>query len=534
MYPSHMHTLEAFRPDVASSAPVHRRAVRQLLALGACMLGLTLTSACKPPVKPDDPVTSQQPGASSTEASSGTASTSTEPASASGGETKPASEAPPESKPVPDEKPSGTSASTSAAGTEPSSPPGGTSGGTGSVTTQPTAHSEPEDSGTYIPSGNKEEMFARAVEAFEKGPSGFKDAGAGFKAVISSDDKNHQAHFNLGVLYVRQEKLAEAEKEFKKVTELNPKFNGGWTHLADVYRLQKDTGRAMTVVEAGLKELPGDALLLNSKAFILRQQGKTQEAIEEIRKILKVNAIDVNAFNNMGRTYLELKDYDMAQFIFLKALQTAPGAEKDPWIHNNLGLVYLGLKDPRAASEFDRALELKSDLLESLVCRAYLHLTLQEFQKAADLLQKAVELDPESITIRLNYGMALRGLKKYPEAEAQYTTALRMDPKNTSLLLNYGILLGDYVKDPYKAIEVYKQLRDASAAGPELEKAEKLIKETQRIIERLEKKKKDKAAKPEPPPEPKPEGAAPDGSTPPANPDAPKDGAAAPAPAGGN
>lgn len=517
----------SLRPLLVRASRVYRGRPT-LLALSACLTLLATGSACKPPVKPDAPLTTQQPGSSdASDANTSSTGTDSSGTQASSPETRPGTqpEQPAASPVKPAESPSEDQVASKPSGTDhpASSAP--------TVTTaSPTV--EPDDTGGSIDlGGSKEEVFARAVEAYEKGPSGYKDAAAGFKSVLNGDDKNYQAHFNLGMLYLRQEKFSEAERELKRVTELNPKFNGGWSQLADVYRLQKDTGRAMTVVETGLKELPGDALLLNSKAFILRQQGKTQEAIEEIRKILKVNAIDVNAFNNMGRTYLELKDYDMAQFIFLKALQTAPGAEKDPWIHNNLGLVYMGLKDPRAASEFDRALELKSDLLEALVCRAFIHLSVQEFQKAAEQLEKAVELDPDNVTIRLNYGMALRGQKKYPEAEVQYTTALRTDPKNTSLLLNFGILLGDYMKDYDRALEVYKQLRDASAAGPELERAEKLIKETVRIIERRDKKKKEKAAKPEPPPEDKaPQGGTPEGGAPPAE---GTSGGGAAAPAGG-
>lgn len=461
--------------------PIHS-GKRRMWGVAAYVLALTLGSACAtPPVKPDPspaavPSTAPSGAPSSTSPADGAGAAAAAPATTDAGAVASVPETPKEeSKPT---------------AVEPAPAPAATP--------------EPPSSDVFPsePAGSKEEAFKQGVEAMERGVSGYDVAISRFNSVLSSDSRNIEALFNKGIVYTRKGDLREAEKIFKKVIDLNPKFNGGWANLADVYRREKDTAKALETLEEGLKVLPGNALLLNGKAFIYRQTGRSAEAIEEIRKILKVNATDVNAFNNMGRAYLEMKDYDMALVIFLKALQTAPGAEKDAWIHNNLGLTYLGLKDPRAAGEFGRALELQPTLLESLVCRAFLHLELQEYEKAADLLRTAAGLSPKDPIIKLNLGVALRGLKEYDRAELQYQEALKIEPKNAQVLLNYGILMGDYVKNYLRAVELYTQLKEVTPAGPEQERVEKMIAQAKKAHEREQKKLKDKAAKPEPPPAP--------------------------------
>ncbi|MFM7203980.1 MAG: tetratricopeptide repeat protein [Myxococcota bacterium] len=443
-----------------------------LTGLGLAML--LSVSGCKPAVKPDTSPTA--PSASTSAPSSEPTASNSEPSAVE--PTKPTTSAEAE-KPTPApevRKPSPAA--------EPTTPSHNTAGSTGAV-------GETGDGELGAPAADIETEFKLALAALEKGISGYDEAIQRFKAVSAAQPNMVAAHYNRGLASLKKGDYKEAEKAFRRVMALEPKNPSGYTGLAEVYRVQKDYNKALGVLDDGFKVLPKSIPLRNLRAHLLREQGKTAEAIEEIRGILKVSATDVRAFNNMGRTYLELKDYDMAQIIFLKALQTAPGAEKDPWIHNNLGVTYMGLKDPRAAAEFERALELDPYLLESLVCRAQLHLERQEYQKALDLLRRAQALSPDDDGIRISMGAALRGLGEYDRAVMQYDEVLRRNPKDVDVLWNYAVLQSDYrgndIPNLEKALELYGRLKDLTPVGPERDAMDKAIKDIGRRIERIKK-----------------------------------------------
>lgn len=275
---------------------------------GISLAVLLCTTGCKPAVKPDQPPSSSTASTPAPEASPSGDASQPDPVPAD----KPASPATPE-------KPTPAPADSAAAVAPPaqSSPPSTTTGGE-------TPELEPGP-----PAADIESEFKLGLDALAKGVSGYDEAIQRFRAVSAAQPNMVAAHYNRGLATMKKGDYKEAEKAFRRVMALEPKNPSGYTGLAEVYRLQKDYNKALGVLDDGFKVLPKSIPLRNLRAHILREQGKTPEAIEEIRGILKVSATDVRAFNNMGRTYLELKDYDMAQIIFLKALQTAPGAEKE-------------------------------------------------------------------------------------------------------------------------------------------------------------------------------------------------------------
>ncbi len=331
-----------------------------------------------------------------------------------------------------------------------------------------------------MPPGEAGEAFEAAVSRMKEGnPEANARALKQLETAISLDPGLVEAYFNKGIVLQRIGNNTEAEQAYRKALEGRPKLIEAYANLADLYRQQKDFTRALEVLDAGLKQAPESALLLNNRALVLRQMGSVDQAIEEVRKILKINAVDLNAFNNLGRIYLARKDYEMARLVFQKALITVSSAKDDPYIHHNLGIAYLGMKDARAQEQFERALALNGDMVEALVGRGYLHLELQEYEKAAEVLRRAVGVDPKNVTARLNLGVALRGLDELDRAELQYQEALKIDPRNVAVLMNYGILLGDYKREYQRAADVYRQLKEVAAPGPEAERVERLVKEAE-------------------------------------------------------
>lgn len=129
-----------------------------------------------------------------------------------------------------------------------------------------------------------------------------------------------------------------------------------------------------------------------------QQQGRYQEAIEEFRKVVMIDPLHVRAYNGMGISYDNLREFGKAR----EAYETAMGLDPQQlYLYNNLGY----------------SLTLKGD-----------------YQTAADIFLKGLKLNPENEQMRNNLAVALAGLgdndralaeleRMYKPAEAALTLA---------------------------------------------------------------------------------------------------------------
>lgn len=120
----------------------------------------------------------------------------------------------------------------------------------------------------------------------------FEDAIAMYEAGLAVDPDNALMHFNLGQLYIVEEKNpVKAEKEFQKVIELGVFDYEAYLALANLHFDQGKAAEALADLD-GLFTLEGEEEDLNTarwdgkvlKAAILFDQGKTSQAISLLEK----------------------------------------------------------------------------------------------------------------------------------------------------------------------------------------------------------------------------------------------------------
>ena len=95
---------------------------------------------------------------------------------------------------------------------------------------------------------------------------------------------------NLGLAYIEESKLEDAEKEFEKILNINPNEAMGYGNLALIYfRLgQLDRAKFLIKKSENLNDENSDIKLINSE--ILLAENKYEEAI----KILEKSLIDLS------------------------------------------------------------------------------------------------------------------------------------------------------------------------------------------------------------------------------------------------
>lgn len=301
-------------------------------------------------------------------------------------------------------------------------------------------------------------LFESGSEALAARPPDFAGAVDKLSESVRLKGDSAEAWCNLGLAHLGLGNERQAIEAFQKATTGNPKLAAAWIGLGDAFGMSGQDGAATTTYEQGIRNVPDDASLRIRLIDQLRRRGQRQEAIAQAREVLKINANSVEAYNTLGLTYLDAGEYELARFVYVKALNSVPGAKESAALHANLGLVYFHLARPfDAEAELAESLRLEPELNGALVSMSYLKLRNLDFQGAKEMLERAVARDPDSVEGRLNLGVARRGLGDYAGAMAEYERVLAREPSNPDALLNLGILYGDYLKEYDKALAAYAQ-----------------------------------------------------------------------------
>jgi len=127
-------------------------------------------------------------------------------------------------------------------------------------------------------------------------------------------------HFNLGLLYHKNNKLHKALEEYKKALDLDPL----------------------------------NARVHNNLGMVYKELGRLPEAINQYQKAIAVNSGYEKAHHNLAVTYYLHRDYEKAIQEFELAIDCNP---KNPETYNNLGLIYRKQKNLyRAKKMFEKGL----------------------------------------------------------------------------------------------------------------------------------------------------------------------------------
>ena len=234
--------------------------------------------------------------------------------------------------------------------------------------------------------------YKKAMEA--AGAKKYEDAIGDLQQAITIYPEYVRAHSDLGVLFMKLDRLDEAVVSFRKATEINQRFFYPRMNLG----------------------------------LVLNRQGKFKEAIEvltplynENPSMLEVRLAYANALTGAG-------DVVAAEKIYLPILQLKdlpPGTQAI--VHYKLGF---GLVRQRKFTEAVTALD-KAIALQPNSANAHMHLggalmQLQQNERAERELLRAYELGGASVAgSQLLLGHLYYSLKKFPEAQKAFEQYLK-------------------------------------------------------------------------------------------------------------
>ncbi len=173
--------------------------------------------------------------------------------------------------------------------------------------------------------------------------------------------------------------------------------------------------------------------------------------------ILTQNPNDLKALNAMGLYHYKKGRFDLAKYLFSKAIGANPNSAES---YSNLGVVYLAQNERREAiKSFRKALSLNSSDAVASANLGAIYVQEKDYNKAIFALEIAYNKGLRDSKNLNNYGVALAATKKYDRAEEIYKIALKDQNTNKEVLVNYAILLVENLGKNQEGLDLISRLK---------------------------------------------------------------------------
>jgi tetratricopeptide (TPR) repeat protein len=333
----------------------------------------------------------------------------------------------------------------------------------------------------------------------QKDYAGAMDA---YQQALRLDANSTRTLNNLGNLYVAQEKLDLAEKEFRKVLRLEPGNRDGNYNLGLVLMAK---GSPSEAIACFLRVRPSDVATRSNLTRAYLRAGRTTEGLKTATELSAQNKDDVqlhftlgvllasekqyrgaqleleraNALKpetveilyNLGQAYLRTGEYAKAELILNRALKLQPDSAETLYLlaqvdqnqgrsvdaldllvrahklaPQNTDVIFLLARVSMTQNYFEDAIPLLESGLKIAPKRSDLHAALGESyfmsgkaEKAIEEFKVLVELDPSARSYAF-LGLSYRHLGRFDEARKYFEAGLKKDPHNASCLFNMGYI----------------------------------------------------------------------------------------------
>ncbi len=195
----------------------------------------------------------------------------------------------------------------------------------------------------------------------------------------------------------------------------------------------------VTIWRDTLTKNPDAWLAHNNLGLLLRQAGRTEEALEHYEQALKIQPDSPEACNNVGAILLDLGKTTEAMGYYEQALRLNPRRAE---AYYNLGTALARLdKNEEAVRYYEQALQIKSDYFEAHNNFANILFRLGRISEAIGHWEQALQLKPDYAEAHYNLGVALVSAGRLEEAVRHYQRALALMPDSAQAHYKLGFAL---------------------------------------------------------------------------------------------
>jgi len=245
-------------------------------------------------------------------------------------------------------------------------------------------------------------------------------------------------------------------KDLENAIKFDPAFGEAYLVMADYLNDQSES--AETILE--FLQTGEEALINNPELYLLRAQVKLDQddlegALQDAKMANELDLTFLDSYLGLGQAYLANDEPEKA-LVPLKLYGRYEDENPLYWAY--LGRAHHGIEEYETALEnYERALEINSDLYEAHLYRGLTYLSLGETKKAINDLYLARKNNPESFEAMFQYAMTLKADKRLQQAITFFNQAeeLAISDRQLARLFYNRALTYDSIDLPERAKDDY-------------------------------------------------------------------------------
>lgn len=142
--------------------------------------------------------------------------------------------------------------------------------------------------------------------------------------MVELEPNNHEAIYNLGAMYLKQEQYTEAAEAFTRAIEINPSFEFAYANLGYCYSQLKNYKEAIATFQRLTEIAPDNDQGWFNLGINYMQLKRWSSAVEPLQKTIELKPSNGYAYYNLGIVFLNLKDNYSAKDIYNQLLKVDP------------------------------------------------------------------------------------------------------------------------------------------------------------------------------------------------------------------
>jgi tetratricopeptide (TPR) repeat protein len=246
------------------------------------------------------------------------------------------------------------------------------------------------------------------------------------EAGSSNGDRNNRAIFleRLGMIYRDQQNYTSAIDTFRRMLTLGEENSrSGYQEIIDTYRDAKQWSQATAAAKEAVQKMPNDRdfrMVLDAQ---LADMGQVDQAVSDVRGMLKGGAEDREVYMRLGIIYTRAKRWNEAMDALAKAEQLSTKNDDKAAIYFSRGDLYQRQKMfDQADAEFRKVLAITSptdpQAAATLNYLGYMNADRGvKLDESLNYIKQALSLDPNNGAYLDSLGWAYFKLGKYDLAE---------------------------------------------------------------------------------------------------------------------
>jgi TonB family protein len=268
----------------------------------------------------------------------------------------------------------------------------------------------------------------------------YADAIAAYKQALKLDSNNQitgETYIDLGEVYFKVNQFAEAIEALKEGIKLTSSRIDAYCHLGDAYAMIGRYDEALDAYKQGLEHYPGDSIFQNRISTLYLKLGRGEEAEKFLRDETKKSPQAPGAYFDLAKLLYDKQNIEEANGLIKNAVGLYP---QNVDIRIAAARIYAAYgRKAESEAEYRAALRLAPN--NALVLNNLGYDLLERNEKlteALQLIQKAVELEPNSGYYLDSLGWAYFKLGKLEDAERSLKQAAEILPDAADIFDHLG------------------------------------------------------------------------------------------------